>query len=449
MNTPICDFVKSYSLSGTLRFHMPGHKGTNFLGCEHLDITEIEGADVLYSPNGIIEESENNASSLFGSYHSFYSTEGSTLAIKTMLFTAINGCKSENPVILAARNVHKSFVYACALLDIDVKWLMPKERRHLCSCEISADLVEQTICRLAATPCAVYLTSPDYLGNILDIESISKVCHKYNVPLLVDNAHGAYLAFTTPNIHPLSLGADMCCDSAHKTLPVLTGGAYLHISKNAPEHFKDMHLIRNNFSLFASTSPSYLMLQSLDLCNKYLSNHYSERLSEHIAFLSNLKKKLSERGYTVCPSEPLKIVISCNEYGYQGYDLANILRTKNIEPEFADTTHLVLMFTPENHIGNIEKLFNELLSIPQRNAIVCKKTEALSLSPTTATSIRAAIFGSKRFIDVDHSEGKICASPTVSCPPAVPIVISGELICREHIELFKAYGIEKIEICSP
>ena len=96
MNTPICDFVKAYQHKNMLRLHMPGHKGAPLLGMEKYDITEIDGADVLYSPDGIIEESENNASSLFGSYHSFYSTEGSTLAIKTMLFTAINGCKSDS-----------------------------------------------------------------------------------------------------------------------------------------------------------------------------------------------------------------------------------------------------------------------------------------------------------------------------------------------------------------
>lgn len=448
MNTPIYDFVKNYSLSGTLRFHMPGHKGKDFLGCEHLDITEIDGADVLYYPCGIIEKSENNASALFGSHHSFYSTEGSTLAIKTMLCAATSGCKSSKPFILAARNVHKSFIYACALLDMEVKWIFPKEREHLCSCEISSGLLDKTIQDLTEKPCAVYLTSPDYLGNILDIASISKTCHKYNIPLLIDNAHGAYLAFTEPCMHPLSLGADMCCDSAHKTLPVLTGGAYLHVSRNAPERFKDNYAIRNSFSIFASTSPSYLTLQSLDLCNKYLSEGYKDKLADHINTLSKIKEKLSEHGYAVCQSEPLKLVISCNEYGYSGYEIANILRSKNVESEFSDSTHIVLMSTPENSSNDLEALFNVLLQISPKKAIKEISNNALALCPVAITSIRKAILGKRKVINIDDAEGEICASPTVSCPPAVPIVISGELIRREHIELLRSYGIEKIEIIA-
>ena len=134
MTTPIADFVKAYAKRGVSRFHMPGHKGRSVIGCEGLDITEISGADVLYSPDGIIAESENNASRLFGSAHSFYSTEGSTLAIKAMLALI----KKSAPVgrrtkVLAARNVHKAFIYACALLDIDAEWIYPARFTHLLS----------------------------------------------------------------------------------------------------------------------------------------------------------------------------------------------------------------------------------------------------------------------------------------------------------------------------
>ena len=124
MKTPIYDFVQKYAESDVSRFHMPGHKGKSFLGCERLDITEVQGADVLYSADGIIEESERNASALFGTAHSFYSAEGSSLAIKTMLALAVKGFKGSKggagvkPVVLAGRNAHKAFIYSCALLDI-------------------------------------------------------------------------------------------------------------------------------------------------------------------------------------------------------------------------------------------------------------------------------------------------------------------------------------------
>ena len=131
MKTPIYDFVKGYVDSEITRFHMPGHKGNGPLGCESLDITEIKGADVLCEAGGIIGESEENASRLFGTAHSFYSTEGSTLAIKAMLAVACAG--KQRPLILAARNAHKAFLCAAALLDVDIEWIYPDKFVHIVS----------------------------------------------------------------------------------------------------------------------------------------------------------------------------------------------------------------------------------------------------------------------------------------------------------------------------
>ena len=143
MDIPIVRFVTEYEESGVSRFHMPGHKGKNRLGFECRDITEIHGADVLYSPDGIIEESENNASSLFSTAHSFYSTEGSSLCIRAMLAIALSGKKS--PKILAARNVHKAFVYACALLDVSVEWIFPDCFTHPADCLITPKKVKESL----------------------------------------------------------------------------------------------------------------------------------------------------------------------------------------------------------------------------------------------------------------------------------------------------------------
>lgn len=448
MKTPICDFIKDYAAKDPSRFHMPGHKGVPFLGCEPLDVTEICGADVLYSPDGIIAESEKNAAALFGSLHTFYSTEGSTLAIKAMLGIASMQAVGRRPLILAARNAHRSFVHACALLDLDVCWMIPEERSHLCSCDISPQRLEYYLRGLSEMPCAVYVTSPDYLGNVLDIASLSEICHAHGVPLLVDNAHGAYLAFTDPRLHPIALGADACCDSAHKTLPVLTGGAYLHISEDAPPRFKEPRILRNTLSIFASTSPSYLILQSLDLCNKYLSDGYSDRLRAHIDDIAALKSGLTEKGFSVIASEPLKTVISAGSHGYSGEGLASILRAKGIECEFADAEHIVFMSTPENSREDLRRLYLGLTEIPPLAPIsVGAGVDCLPV-PRSVTSIRRAIFGPRRTVPADGAAGHVCASPSVSCPPAVPIVVSGEIITEEHVRLFKAYGISTVEICD-
>ena len=214
ISTPIADFVKNYADSGISRLHMPAHKGNSLLGCESLDITEIKGADVLYSASGIIDESENNATALFGTRHTFYSTEGSTLAIKAML-ALIKKNAPNSAKILATRNVHKAFVYACALLDIDVEWIYPEESEHLCDCNLTPNALRDKLNSLNALPCALYVTSPTYLGKILDIAGLSAVCKEFGIYLLVDNAHGAYLAFKSPSLHPIALGADICCDSVY------------------------------------------------------------------------------------------------------------------------------------------------------------------------------------------------------------------------------------------
>ena len=140
MNTPICDFVRRYAESGALRLHMPGHKGFGTLGVEHLDITEIDGADSLYEASGIIRESEQNASALFGC-DTYYSTEGSSLCIRAMLYLAVLHAQSRRrkPLIATGRNAHKTFLSAAALLDFDVMWLYPHQDESYLSCRPKAE----------------------------------------------------------------------------------------------------------------------------------------------------------------------------------------------------------------------------------------------------------------------------------------------------------------------
>ena len=292
MNTPVADFVQRYAKAGTARLHMPGHKGRCFLGCEPWDITEVHGADALYEAEGILAESEQNAAALFGSQRTCYSTEGSSQCIRAMLYLAVTASGSRT--VVAARNVHRAFVSAAALLDLELRWLWPEESRSLCGCPISPAQLEEALGSLPEPPAAVYLTSPDYLGGMAEIPALAQVCHQHGTLLLVDNAHGAYLRFLEPSLHPLDLGADLCCDSAHKTLPVLTGGAYLHLSPAAPAWLAAM--AKSALGLFGSTSPSYLTLASLDLCNRYLAEGYPQRLAETVGRLEGLREKAGRSG---------------------------------------------------------------------------------------------------------------------------------------------------------
>ncbi|MBE6539027.1 MAG: amino acid decarboxylase [Ruminococcaceae bacterium] len=443
MKTPICDFVRRYAESDSLRLHMPGHKGASLLGIEQLDITEICGADSLYEASGIIRESEENASRLFGA-DTFYSTEGSSLCIRAMLYLATKKALAEGkrPLIAASRNVHKVFIYAAAMLDIDIKWLYPKSAESYISSGISVSSLEEYFADAKEKPTAVYLTSPDYLGNTADIAAISAVCKREGVLLLVDNAHGAYLKFLPESRHPIDLGADICCDSAHKTLPALTGAAYLHISRFAPSFFREN--AKDALALFGSTSPSYLILQSLDAVNKYIAEVYKERLASFVRFALTCREKLEAHGFTFCGDEPLKMTIHAKKYGYLGTEFADILRSKNIECEFSDPDFAVLMLTPETGSEGLKILTDALLSIP-RKAEIEEGSPVLGMAER-AISIREALFSESEKVPVEKSLGRVSASANVSCPPAVPIVVCGERIDETVLKCFEYYGIDEINV---
>ena len=442
MDTPICDFVRSYAARGSLRLHMPGHKGRTVLGPEALDITEVEGADVLYHARGIIRRSEENAAELFGSAATFYSAEGSSLCIRAMLYLALlrAGEKGERPLILAGRNAHKTFLSAVALLDLEVEWLYP-EGGSLLACPVTEKDLEEAF-RRERKPTAVYITAPDYLGDLPDIRALAEVCHQNGALLLVDNAHGAYLHFLPTPLHPMDLGADLCCDSAHKTLPVLTGGAYLHLSKTAPQTLTEQG--ETGLSLFASTSPSYLILQSLDAVNAYLAKGFREALAEYTTAAEKLKEKLSSRGWSLVGEEPLKLTVAPKVMGYRGTQLAGFLRKEGVEPEFADPDFLVLMLTPGLGGESLERLEDIFSRIPRRPTI-WESPPALPKA-RKVLSPRQAMFSPQEEAQVERCVGRIRAAPTVSCPPAVPILLCGEEISEEAAECFRYYGIESCSV---
>ena len=438
MNTPIFDFVKEYNEKKACRFHMPGHKGKQMLGPEPFDITEICGADVLYDAKGIIKESETNASRLFDSGKTVYSTEGSSLAIRAMVFLSVIYAQKmkKKPLILAFRNAHKTFVSAAAMMDVEVEWIFSKDN-SLLSCRPDFVTIEKMI--VQKSPAALYVTSPDYPGNIADIENLAALCKKYNVLFIVDNAHGAYLKFLKKSMHPLDLGADICCDSAHKTLPVLTGGAYLHLSKNAPEFLFDY--ADRALSNFASTSPSYLILQSLDKVNKYLEKDFSKDVDKLAEMVGEVKIRLEKCGYSFFGDEPLKMTILAKEYGYTGLDLAKLLERDNIICEFADLDFVVMMFSSNTDKKELQLLEKVLTSIPRKDKVkfVSPKLE----KPKRIMPIRKAILSEGEKVSVNDAKGRILADLSINCPPAVPVLVCGEEVSDSAIECFEYYGIEE------
>ena len=436
MNTPICDFLDKYALSGAERLHMPGHKGVPgaLCGAERFDITEIPGADSLYEACGIIAESEKNASSLFGTEATFYSTEGSSHCIRAMLYTALLYSRenARENAILAVRNAHRTFVTAAALLGLDTEWVYPRDT--MLSGTAGAEEIKNALegRRFAA----VYITSPDYLGGRCDIAAISAVCRENGALLLCDNAHGAYLKFLPRDLHPVALGADICCDSAHKTLPVLTGGAYLHFAHGA--RALAAHA-RNALSLFGSTSPSYLILRSLDSANALLAEGFKAELARFVPLVDAAKETIASAGYALYGDEPLKITVMPKARGYTGKELARECENRGIVCDFADPDHAVFMLSPANGELAPQKLCEALVSLPRRAEI--KKRPPVVTPKKQALPAREALLAPCETVPSRAALGRVCASSLVGCPPAIPVVTCGELTDENALELFDYYGI--------
>jgi arginine/lysine/ornithine decarboxylase len=240
----------------------------------------------------------------------------------------------------------------------------------------------------------------------------------------------------------MDLGAWMCCDSAHKTLPVLTGGAYLHLSEAAAAEVGQE--ARQAMALFGSTSPSYLILQSLDQMNAELAGGWPEKLRCAAGRLAGIKKTLRQEGWILVGDEPLKLTLDVAARGYTGEELQEILRRRGIECEFADREYLVMMPSADTPDADLEYLLSALRAVP-RKAALKEKTPALPV-PEKVLSIRAAMFLPRETLPVDRAVGRVLADACVSCPPAVPVIIAGERITPQAAECMRYYNITECDV---
>lgn len=427
MNTPLIDFLRNYADSNTVRAHMPGHKGT----LSRYDITEIYGADSLFEADGIILAGERSTAQLYGSYASYWSAGGSTLCIQAMLLAM----KQDGRSITAVRNVHRSFVNTCSMLNLDADWILPDYDNGILSGAVNPHTVEEHIKNNGRT--CLYVTSPDYTGRMADVKNLAEICHKYGAPLLVDNAHGAHLAFMPENVHPIALGADMCCDSMHKMLVGLTGSAVLHTSS---EYYAGK--LRHCMSMFGSTSPSYLILASLDCCNRYIADEIRHDIAENLRYIAEFKEKFP-LGFT--DGDPFHITVKF--HGHSGSEIAHIMRENGAECEYSGENIIVLLMSPKSMPDDYTRLAAALqTALNTAEKRVMPDMPFLTELPEKAMSMGEAVFLPSEEIPVEKAEGRVCASVNVPCPPAVPIAVCGEIINRECIEIFERYNIKKVMV---
>ena len=433
MKTPIYSQLLKHKLLDYSPFHTPGHKNNFFpKNLFELDFTELPDTDALYEAEGIILQTEKNLAKLFSAKRSIISSGGCTLAIQTMLRLA----SQRGNKILFARNIHRSAVNACALLGIIPKWILPKSENGLFTGRILPEDAEKEFLKDNEIS-ALYVTSPDYYGELTDIKALSEICRKYNKLLLVDNAHGSHLAFLKENQHPVHLGADMSACSIHKTMPVLTGGAVLNIGNP-----KFSETAKNAMSLFGSTSPSYPIMASIDICCDYMLN--GNGISDYRALeerVANIKESAKNHGI-IQPEgscDPIRICINTNGIKNQ----IEFFHSYNIEAEFCDGQNAVFICTPfntEKDFQRLETAISNIKTIPLIQNDFSFELPEIKLSP------REAILAETEMISVENSFGKISAESACPCPPGIPVIMPGEVINKNTVSQLLEYKFKYITV---
>ena len=441
MESPLRQYLEKLHNSRRARFHMPGHKGRGSLppfdAAAPYDITEIAGADSLFEANGILAQSEQATAALYGSKATLWSAGGSTLCIQAMLALT---CR-EGDLVLAVRNAHHAFVHAAILLGVRVRWMLPQSRDNggLWGA-VTAKEVEQALQTYPQAK-AVWVTTPDYLGGMADVGAIARVCHRQGVKLLVDNAHGAYLLFT--HRHPMQLGADLCCDSPHKTLPVLTGGAWLHLSQRVDYTPQQA---RQAMKLFGSTSPSYLILLSLEDCNRYLAGPGKEDFARFYQDMQHLRRRLAAGGIPLLPMEGdyAKLTLDAPAMGYTGEEITRYLDENRMDWEYADARFVVLMLSPQNTAEELHALEQALLRLPKRTPL--PQNHGPYSLPPRRMELRQAYFAPREEIPLEQALGRISAVAQSCCPPGVPVVMPGEEITQPVRKLLQNSGKFSLDV---
>lgn len=441
--TPLFTALQQHAQHNRSSFHTPGHKNNPLALPKtlfELDFTELPDTDSLYEASGPILAAEQHAAKVLGTKRTLFSAGGCTLCIQAMLRLATRSGKQK---IIASRILHRSAVNAMALLDLHPTWISPRQsagsnlpgRIHP---EDVADALNR--CPDAA---AVYLTSPDYFGVLSPISEIAAVCRSHQIPLLVDNAHGAHLFFCSQK-HPLEQGASMSADSPHKTLPVLTGGAWLNIADpQFVPHAKDA------MALFGSTSPAYPTMASLDLCAAWLETNGRTAYSKLEARVARLRNTARSLGFTLPlgDCDPTRLTLRTGQLSIPGQDLAETFRSHGIEPEYWDDRNVVLIPTP----FNTEEDFLRLEHAMHFGAALPKQTFADSHPPLPALpemvlSPRQAMFQPWEEIPLESSVHRIAAEAACPCPPGVPVVMPGERITKEVTEFLHRYRFSSVKV---
>ena len=424
-------------------FHMPGHKrNKNFFADNliDLDMTEIFGLDNLHCADGIIKQAQDDCAKIFGAEHSFFIVNGGSCAVMAAIFSVCN----ENDKIIVMRGSHKSLYYALELLGVDAYYLYPKKIFGI-SCGFDYDELERLLVKTNAK--AVFVTSPNYEGFCLDIGKICELVHRHKKFLIVDEAHGSHFVFH--NEFPLSalkLGGDVVINSLHKTLPVLTQSAVLHINNASI----DLDRVKKYLAMFQTSSPSYIFMSVMDSVLKKISvpgffNAYVKKLLALRRQLQNNKviRLVNESDIQNSSLKNLdisKLTFIVNS-DLTPLEIEKILREKfKLQIEMCGLNHFVALSTIADTDFGFDLLLKSIAylenNLPYKKLVFDNVTD---LKPQKVCSIKKAASAPKKIVTLNDCVGKISSDYIIPYPPGVPLIVPGELISLDAVKMIEYY----------
>lgn len=451
--TPLFNALKEYVNRDTLPFHVPGHKKgvgmdnefRSFMGDNpfKIDVTVFKMVDSLHHPTGPIKKAQELAADAYGSEATFFSIHGTSGAIQAMIMSVV----SDGDKIIVPRNVHKSITAGIILSGAIPVFMQPELDKKLGIAHgVAPSTVEDT---LKANPDAkaVLIINPTYYGVATDIRKIANIVHSYDIPLIVDEAHGPHLSFSDKlPISALKAGADICSQSTHKIIGSLTQGSLIHVSKNK---YVTPKRVQRNLNLLQTTSPSYIIMASLDCARRQIALHGRELLEKTIELCNYTRNEINKIPGFYCFGEevlgkpgsfafdPTKLTISCRDLGMSGYELDMILSEKYaIQMELSDFYNVLAVGSFGDTKEGMDRLLKALKEISDEyfgKAPTIQDFLDIPPIPKKVVNPREAFYADKLSVPLKDSLGKISGEFLLAYPPGIPLLCPGEEITKEII----------------
>lgn len=442
-NRPLVRQLVRLAESNPVSFHVPGHKNGSFSRLPEkirtalaYDFTELEGLDDLHQPEGVIKESERKLSDLYSSEKSFFLVNGSTVGNLAMIYAT---CR-EGDTIIVQRNAHKSVFNAIELTGASPVFISPEWDEYTKTVgHVTTKLVGKALAQYPNAK-AVILTYPTYYGVAgEELADLISICHELDTPVLVDEAHGAHFVVGEPFPRSaIELGADVVVHSAHKTLPAMTMASFLHVQSKLVSSERIGHYLQ----MLQSSSPSYLLMASLDDARDFAENFTENDKISYLEKKNDFIEGLNQIGLVKMleTDDPLKLILRVKDYS--GFDVQKALNESGVYAELADP-HQILLVLPllkQEQSYQFEEVSRKIELAIEHLVSSFSLTKAVEL-PLMCESISKPHYTMKEleglkadWVSYDIALGKIAAATVTPYPPGIPLLLAGERVNQSHIQ---------------